>query len=209
MFLLIDKPSWYTSYDLIHKIKKLFPKKTKIWHAGTLDPMATGLMLIAIGRDTKKLSQFVWLNKSYIATIDFSKKSDTRDMDYRACFEQLELDALTAPSLESITTLLDTKLGTSQRPLTPFSAKKVRWKKLYEYARAGEPIYIDIDMELLSYEIISYEFPTLQVRISVWSGTYIRSIAHWIWEQLGMGGILTALHRESIWSHSLPTARIS
>lgn len=203
MFLLIDKPQGYTSFDIIRKLKKLFPRKTKIGHAGTLDPLATGLLLVAIWSSTKRLKHFVWLDKIYVATIDFSKKSDTWDMEYWKEFEQLDTENLSAPSLEDITALLEGKLGISRRPLTPFSAKKVRGKKLYEYAREGNPIFIDSDMELLEYEVIKYDFPLLQLKLHVWSGTYIRSIAHWIGEQLGLGGILTWLRRTSVGEWSL------
>lgn len=203
MFLLIDKPSWYTSFDMIHKIKKLFPKKTKIGHAGTLDPMATWLLLIAIWKDTKRLKEFVWLDKTYIATIDFSKTSDTWDMEYRKEFEQLDIKNLPVPSIDQIVEILDSKLWVSQWPLTPFSAKKVRGKKLYEYARSGEPIFMDMDMELLSYEILEYDFPILKIRLHVGSGTYIRSIAYWLGKQIWAWGILVALHRNNIWKRNI------
>lgn len=198
MFLLIDKPTWYTSFDVIHKIKKLFPKKTKIGHAGTLDPLATWLLIIAIDKDTKRLPEFVWLDKEYIATIDFSKTSDTWDSDYRKVYEELDIWSLATPSIEDIQKVLNSKIGVSSRPLTPFSAKKVRGKKLYEYARAGEPIFIDCDMELLWYEILDYDFPLLQIKLHVWSGTYIRSITHWLGEQFGVWGILTSLRRTKV-----------
>jgi tRNA pseudouridine55 synthase len=89
-------------------------------------------------------------------------------------------------------------LGVSQRPLTPFSAKKVKGKKLYEYAREWNPLFIDCDMELIWFTIKQYSFPELVIELHVWSGTYIRSIAHWLGEQFGLGGILTALHRSKV-----------
>ncbi len=204
MFLLIDKPTWFTSFDLIRKIKKLCPRKTKIGHAWTLDPLATWLMIIAIGKDTKRLKEFVWLDKEYIATIDFSQKSDTWDTDYWKYIEQLDLTwkiesgELQIPSRGDIEKKLLNKLWVSQRPLTPFSAKKVKWKKLYEYAREWNPIFVDTDMELLDFEILEYEFPVCKIRLHVWSGTYIRSIAHWIGEQFWVGGILTGLRRTKV-----------
>ena len=204
MFLLIDKPTWFTSFDLIRKIKKLCPRKTKIGHAGTLDPLATWLMIIAIGKDTKRLKEFVWLDKEYIATIDFSQKSDTWDTDYWKYIEQLDLTwkiesgELQIPSRGDIEKKLLNKLWVSQRPLTPFSAKKIKGKKLYEYAREWNPIFIDSDMELIDFEIVEYEFPVCKIRLHVWSGTYIRSIAHWIGEQFGVWWILTGLRRTKV-----------
>ncbi len=199
MILYIEKPKWYTSYDLIHKIKKLYPRKTKIWHAWTLDPMATWLMIVAIGKDTKRLQDFVWLDKVYSTTIDFSKKSDTRDMQYWKEFEQLEIDSFDSiPSMQDLESVLERKLWISQWPLTPFSAKKVKWKKLYEYAREWNPIFIDCDMELIWFTIINYSFPLVEIELHVWSGTYIRSIAHRLWEQFWLWGILTELHRSKV-----------
>jgi len=198
MIIYIEKPKGITSYDLIHKLKKLYPRKTKIGHAWTLDPMATGLMIVAVGKDTKRLQEFVWLDKTYTATIDFSKKSDTWDMDHWEYFEQLDIEALSLPTEQDIHNILSAKLWASQRPLTPFSAKKVKGKKLYEYAREWSPIFIDINMELIDFQIINWTAPVLELQLHVWSGTYIRSIAHWLGEQFWCGGILTALHRSKV-----------
>lgn len=198
MFLLIEKPTWCTSFDVIRKLKKLYPRKTKIGHAGTLDPLATWLLIIAIGKDTKRIQKFVWMEKTYVATIDFSKKSDTRDSDFREYYEELSKETLKAPSKSEIEKDLESILGWNKMPLTPFSAKKIWWKKLYEYAREGNPRFIDIEMQVIKYEIIDYKFPELKIRLKVGSGTYIRSIAHWLWEKCWCGGILTQLHRESI-----------
>jgi len=91
MFLAVDKPQWITSFDVIRRLKRLFPKKTKIGHSGTLDPMATGLLIIAVDKDTKRLYEFLGADKSYETTIDFSKMSDTWDMDYWEVYEEYEI----------------------------------------------------------------------------------------------------------------------
>lgn len=91
MFLAVDKPQWITSFDVIRKLKRQFPKKTKIGHSGTLDPMATGLLIIAVDKDTKRLHEFLGANKSYETTIDFSKMSDTWDMDYWEMYQEYEI----------------------------------------------------------------------------------------------------------------------
>lgn len=93
MFLLVGKPKGFTSFDVIRKIKRIYPGE-KIGHAGTLDPMATGLLIVAIGKDTKKLKEFVGLDKTYLAMIDFSKKSDTWDLEYWKYYEELKLKAI-------------------------------------------------------------------------------------------------------------------
>jgi tRNA pseudouridine55 synthase len=115
----------------------------------------------------------------------------------------LDVSTLQAPSQKEIEEKLSSIIWYHALPLTPFSAKKRKGKKLYEYARAGEPIFIDIDMQVLSFRIVSYNFPELVIEIQVGSGTYIRSIAHWLWEQFSLGGILTALHRSKVGEYSL------
>ena len=213
MFLFINKPKWYTSFDVIRKIKRLY-RGEKVGHAGTLDPMATGLLIVAIGKDTKKLKHFVGLDKTYLATIDFSKKSDTWDLDFWKEFEELKLQAaswkpqaiwnnekntwIPAPSKQQIQEKFESILGYHPIPLTPFSAKKWKGKKLYEYAREGNPLFIDIDMQLIGFEIVDYTFPELKIKFHVGSGAYIRSYAHRIGEQFWLWWILTSLERVSV-----------
>ncbi len=211
MLVIVEKPQGYTSFDLVKKIKRLYAWE-KIGHAWTLDPLATGVMLVAIGKDTKKIQQLVWLDKMYITTIDFSKKSDTRDSDYRKYFEEfpyspqdviMDGSLISAPSQQEIEKHLTSIIWTHILPLTPFSAKKRKGKKLYEYAREGNPVCIDIPMEVISYEILKYDFPFLELKIEVGSWTYIRSIAHRLGEQFHLWGILIALKRTSVGSYTL------
>ncbi|HMT26836.1 MAG TPA: hypothetical protein PKD96_00890 [Candidatus Absconditabacterales bacterium] len=212
MLLLVDKPTGITSYDIIRVLKKKFPGE-KIGHAGTLDPLATGAMLIGIGKDTKRLTELTGKDKSYITTIDFSQDSDTRDIDYRDYLESILIHSsdgrtnkqgqkISLPSLKEIEQKLQELIPEKELPLTPFSAKKVSGKKLYEEARKGNIISTNKIMSTQSFEIVSYEFPILTVKLTVGSGTYIRSIAHWLGSEFGMGGILTTLRRISIdkWS---------
>lgn len=216
MLLAVDKPKWITSYDVIRKLKYHFPKKTKIGHSGTLDPMATGLLLIWVGKDTKRLAELQGLGKSYETTIDFAQDTDTWDADFREKHEQFAVekqwDALWiikntnfvwAPSQNEIQSVLEKLVPQCELPLTPFSAKKKWGKKLYELARAGEEVKINKTMETASYQIISYNFPELELVLEVGSGTYIRSIGHWIGLQFGLWGILTSLRRTSIGEFSM------
>lgn len=194
MFLLVDKPKGYTSHDVVDKVKRLY-RWEKIGHGWTLDPMATGLLVIAIGKDTKKLGSLLGLDKTYRTTIDFSKHTDTWDMEYRKEYEELLCDTKkqtimidgiikNRPSLIDVQLLLDRMLEEELFPLTPFSAKKIEGKKLYEYARAWTPIFIDSPMKVYNYTIIRYDFPLLELELHVWSGTYIRSLWHWIGREL-------------------------
>lgn len=222
MFLAIDKPQWITSYDVIRRLKTLFPKKTKIGHSGTLDPMATGLLIIAVYKDTKRLHEFLGADKWYETTIDFSKMSDTWDMDYWEKYEEYSVNKqsgllgiakntafVPAPSIEQITAKLDTLIPSTTLPLTPFSAKKKNGKKLYELARAGVELNESRDMVVHSCEIVEYNFPILKLKLNVWSWTYIRSIGYWLGQEFGLGGILTSLRRTQIGEIDIDTLALN
>jgi tRNA pseudouridine55 synthase len=213
MLAIIDKPTWFTSFDVIRKLKKLYPK-TKIWHSGTLDPLATWVLVIWIWKSTKKLWQIQWMWKEYEATIDFSKLSDTWDIDYwdeEKYFEYkfennwliIDWKKIIAPTLEEIQSKLDLIIPEYELPLPAFSAKKIDWKKSYDLARNWEILERKQIMRIYSYEIIDYSFPLLKVKIKVGSWTYIRSIAYWLWSQFNLGWILIQLRRTSIGDYSL------
>ena len=164
--------------------------------------MATGLMLIWTWDDTKRLNDLIWLDKSYETIIDFSKKSDTRDMWYRDYFEEIDVKWKEIP-LEDIKSKLDCIIPEYELPLTPFSAKKKDWKKLYDLARKWELIIENRLMKTYGYEILDYNFPELKLKLDVSSWTYIRSIWHRLWEEFWLGWILTILRRIRIWDYNL------
>ena len=211
MFLAVDKPARITSFDVIRIFRRHFPKQ-KMWHSGTLDPMATGLMILALGDDTKKLTELIWLDKSYIATIDFSKLTDTRDMEFREKIQnfecrmqnwkitglEMESWSVEAPSLGEIQRKLDKLIPEYELPLPAFSAKKIAGKKSYDDARAGTIREENKVMKVQKYEILKYDFPLLQLKLDVGSGTYIRSIAYRLGKELWMGGTLIQLRRTRI-----------
>ena len=191
MLLAVDKPRWISSFDIIRALRRDLWEK-KIWHSGTLDPMATGLLLLWTGLDTKKIWQFIWLEKSYETTIDFSKKSDTRDMFYRDYFEEIDTKWMDI-SIEDIKAKLNFIVPETELPLPTFSAKRKGWKQLYKLARAGKEITENKLMKTYEYEILDYQFPTIQLKLHVWSWTYIRSIWHRLWEQFWLWWILTEM----------------
>ena len=218
MFLAVDKPARITSFDVIRIFRRHWPKQ-KMWHSGTLDPMATWLMILALGDDTKKLTALIWLDKSYIATIDFSKLTDTRDMEFRDSITNYELRmtnwikkwlemeswSVEAPSLAEIQRKLDKLIPEYDLPLPAFSAKKIEGKKSYDDARAGTIREENKVMKVQKYEILTYDFPLLQLKLDVGSGTYIRSIAYRLGKELWMGGTLIQLRRTSIWDRNIDT----
>ncbi len=215
MILLIDKPAWYTSFDIIRKLQKLYPK-VKIWHWGTLDPMATWLLIIAIWKDTKKLSQIIWEDKTYITTIDFATSTDTWDYDYYDWIKKYEIrkqdwqtgiikdwQFIPAPNLKQIEEKLKSITWKYNLPLPPFSAKKIKGKKLYDLARQWKKLNLSKEMEIKDFQILDYSFPYLKLKLNVWKGTYIRSIGYWLWQQFGLGGVLAELRRTRIWKWKL------
>ena len=201
MLIIVDKPIWISSFDVIRVLKRELWEK-KIWHSWTLDPMASWLMLIWTWNDTKRLNDLIWLDKSYETIIDLSKKSDTRDMGYREYFEEINVEWKDIP-LEDIKSKLDLIIQEYELPLTPFSAKKKDWKKLYDLARKWELIFENRLMKTYGYEVLDYQFPELKLRLDVGSWTYVRSIWHWLWEQIWVGGILTMLRRIRIGEYEL------
>ena len=215
MLLACVKPKWISSFDVVKIIRTHFEEK--VWHSGTLDPMASGLMILGVGKGTKELTSLIGLDKSYETTIDFSLLTDTRDANFRekeerfevveskeawvACFLKKEGNLIPAPSLDQISQLLDSILFKEEKqvllPLPTFSAKKQNGKRLYKDARKGKAEIQEKPMKIYAYEILDYHFPLLKLRLEVGSGTYIRSIGYWLGQQLGLGGALIQLERIS------------
>lgn len=212
MFLAVDKPTWISSFGVIKVLKKFYIWQ-KIWHSGTLDPMATWLMILAVWKDTKNLTQLIGLDKSYLATIDFSKMSDTWDMEYRNELKNYELrikdwrvewieidwKESEKPSLEQIKEKLQSLTPLFNLPIPAFSAKKKNWKRSYELARKWEQELSYKEMKIYWFDVLEYHFPILKVSLDVGSGTYIRSIAYRLGQQFWLGWILTDLRRTQIW----------
>ncbi|MCF7834940.1 hypothetical protein K9M48_02695 [Candidatus Gracilibacteria bacterium] len=211
MFLAVDKPTGISSFGVIKVLKKFYIGQ-KIGHSGTLDPMATGLMILAIGKDTKNLTQLIGLDKSYIATIDFSKMSDTWDMEYREKMINYKCEIMNgkngllidekfyeAPNLDQIKEKLQSLIPQFNLPIPAFSAKKKEGKRSYDLARKGKKQELDYKiMKIYGFDVLEYKFPILKVSLDVGSGTYIRSIAYRLGQEFKTGGILTDLRRISI-----------
>jgi tRNA pseudouridine55 synthase len=156
--------------------------------------LASGLLIVCSDGDTKRINEFMGMEKIYQTTIDLSRDSDTWDTDiwerekeyqltnHKDQGRGIEKDGkfAPAPSEDDIDDFLQSLHGTHDLPLTPFSAKKVDGKKLYEYAREGNPKFLTVPMTIKGHEILSYNFPHVQLELHVSKGTYIRSIAHYI-----------------------------
>ncbi|MBU4421421.1 tRNA pseudouridine(55) synthase TruB [Patescibacteria group bacterium] len=202
-FLLIDKPSGPTSHDIIDELRRITGVR-KIGHAGTLDPFASGLLIVAVGREaTRDISKFVKLDKTYIAKLKLGATSNTFDRtgDIQLLITNYKLQ------IEDIKKVLQ-KFEGKQKQIPPmFSAKKIGGKKLYELARKGEiverePVLINIE----HIKLLEYKWPYLKIETRVSSGTYIRALAHDIGQTLGCGAYLEELERTEIGGYELKQA---
>lgn len=220
--LLLIKPKGITSFSAINELKKILPKKTKIGHAGTLDPMATGLLIVLIGREQTKLqSDFLTLDKKYIAEITFGVSSNTYDIDSNSVLSySTNFKDLRNLKLEDITKMLEENFkGEINQTVPAYSAVKVRGNKMYQYARKGESVSLPVKkVSIYNFKIISFEnnynkqiddlslLPKLTIEFVVSKGTYIRSIANDLGGLLGVGGVLSGLERAAIGKYNVHSA---
>lgn len=200
--LLIDKPKGWTSHDVVAKLRGITGIK-KIGHGGTLDPLATGLLVIGIGSATKKLEQFVQGDKTYLAGITLGATSTTDDDEG----ELTEQPVTAVPNEEMVAPMLQKFVGTQEQLPPVYSAIKTGGKKAYAEARAGrtperKPRLVTVH----ELETVGYQYPRLMIRVTVSKGTYIRALARDIGEALGTGGYLSALRRERVGAYSVEQA---
>ncbi len=187
---LINKPVGKTSFSLVHALRKKTGIK-KIGHAGTLDPFATGVMILLVGKAfTTKADSFINQDKEYEATLRLGIATTTYDPE-----GEITSESALIPTLEQIKKELTKFQGTIQQIPPMFSAKKVQGKKLYELARKGIEIKREPVSLTVTTELISYSYPELSLKISCSKGTYIRSIAHDLGQALGCGAHLKELTR--------------
>lgn len=195
-FMLIDKPVGPTSFNIIAKLRKITNLK-KIGHAGTLDPFANGLLIVAIGRQaTKEISKYVKLDKEYLATLVLGAVTDTYDNEG----EIQKFNVNKADFTEEKISIVVKKFIGKQKQIPPmFSAKKVGGKKLYQLARQGKVVEREpSDINIFELEVVEYSWPKLKIRVKCSSGTYIRSLGHDIGQALGCGAYLDELRRTKI-----------
>lgn len=188
--LLINKPKGRTSFSLIRSLVKITGIK-KIGHAGTLDPFATGVMIVLIGRKYTRLSEkLLFQDKEYLATVHLGTTTDSYDCDGKIVGRSKKI-----PSLEEVNKSLEHFQGEIDQTPPMFSAKKINGKKLYEYARKGEVIERKPCLVQVSTRLLKYEYPEIHLQISCSKGTYIRSIAYELGLYLGCGAYLKDLER--------------
>ncbi|MDO4500039.1 MAG: tRNA pseudouridine(55) synthase TruB [Erysipelotrichaceae bacterium] len=200
--ILVDKPKGITSFDLCFKMRRVFNTK-KIGHTGTLDPNATGLMMILVDNASKANQFLVTATKEYIATVKLGIKTDSDDIDGKILEEREE----TVPNKEELVNTFKKFIGKSKQVPSMFSAIKVNGKKLYEYQREGKTVEIEPrDIEVFYIELLDITDDGFIFKTKVSSGTYIRTLAQDILNDLGLIGTLSELRRTMIDDFSVEDA---
>jgi tRNA pseudouridine55 synthase len=200
--LLVRKPAGWTSFDVVHKISRMFGIK-KVGHAGTLDPLATGLLIVCTGKKTKSLGEFVGLDKEYDAEMTLGGRTES----YDAATPVLETKSTEGIDEGRVRAVLAEFTGPRLQVPPMWSAVSVKGKRLYRYAREG------VEVKRLPREIVIHSIVPLLIRVPVVrfsvtcsKGTYVRSLAHEMGEQLGCGAYLSALERTRIGPYRLADA---
>lgn len=206
--LLVDKPLTWTSFDVVNKLRYTVKeltgkKKNKVGHAGTLDPLATGLLIICIGSHTKKIEGLQGLPKAYTGTIKLGATTPSYDLE-------LPIDQ-TYPIPECDYNLMqkvaNSFVGTIEQIPPAFSAKKIAGKKAYELARKGRNVDLNPSLIKISeFKITTENYPEINFEVKCSKGTYIRSLAHDFGIKLNTGAHLTSLRRSQIGLYSVTNA---
>ncbi|MFZ1370473.1 MAG: tRNA pseudouridine(55) synthase TruB [Ferruginibacter sp.] len=192
--ILINKPLHWTSFDVVRKLRSLIQIK-KIGHAGTLDPLATGLLIVCTGKFTKKINEYMAQEKEYTGSITLGAVTPTYDLESEPV-QQKDFSFVTTDMLQSTT---EKFIGDIQQLPPMFSAIKKDGVALYELARRGEEVALKPrSINIQSFEITNIDLPVVHFKVVCSTGTYIRSLANDYGAELGCGGYLSSLCRTRI-----------
>lgn len=205
--ILIDKPAGLSSFGVVARVRRRLSmeagKKVKVGHTGTLDPFATGLLILLANKATKLSNQFLKLDKWYEATICLGKTSTTGDPEGEITDQHVEF----IPTFEEVKTAVTKFVGKITQTVPVFSAVKINGQRAYQLARRGEAVSMPTrQIEIYAIEILSYNYPELIIRTHVSSGTYIRTLGEDIGKALGVGAYLTALRRTQVGDYQIKNA---
>lgn len=205
--ILIDKPAEMTSFGVVARIRRVLTqaaqKKVKVGHTGTLDPFATGLMILVIGKECKNAEKYSKLDKVYEATFHLGQTSTTGDTE-----GELTDISNNEPTKEQVEAALTRFQGEIMQRPPIFSAIKIDGRRAYKLARDGQEVEIpERKITIHSLELVDYSYPELKVRTHVSSGTYIRSLCVDIGTVLGTGAYCTTLRRTKISDYDIADAK--
>lgn len=206
--ILIDKPAGLSSFGVVARVRRVLSQaaghKVKVGHTGTLDPFATGLMILVVGKECKNAQAYSKLDKEYVATIRLGQVSSTGDPE-----GQLSPAAAVVPSKAAVATALRRFTGRIEQTPPQFSAIKIDGQRAYKLARSGQTVEMPRRMvTIYELEMLDYAYPDLRVRARVSSGTYIRTLAEDIGRALGTGAYCHQLRRTQVADWSVDQAQI-
>ena len=191
----IDKPAGMSSAAVVGRVKRMLPRGVKVGHAGTLDPFATGVLVVLVGKATRLAERFMSEPKQYLATIKLGATTETLDPES----EEIVTEGATARSREVVEEVLGRFVGELEQKPPVYSALKIHGKAAYRLAREGKAVELAARrVTVYGIELMGYEWPMVEVKIDCGRGTYIRSIARDVGEALGMGGYLVKLRRTRV-----------
>ena len=193
--LVIDKPGGMTSRNVVNRVQRWFPKGTKVGHTGTLDPLATGVLVVCVGAATRLADLVQGMGKSYRSRFRLGARSDTDDADGTVT----PVPGATPPTEEQVRATLGTFVGQIEQRPPAYSALKLGGRRAHDLARRGKvvsvaPRVVRVD----AARLLGYDWPFVDVEIDCGKGTYIRSIARDLGEKLGCGGLVEALRRTRV-----------
>ncbi|MCP4582976.1 MAG: tRNA pseudouridine(55) synthase TruB [candidate division Zixibacteria bacterium] len=192
--LLLDKPIGISSHDLVNMVRRVLKQK-RVGHAGILDPLATGLMVMLLGKGTLFSPQLTGSDKRYSAVLSFGKSTNTFDSEGQF-IEEKDPGKL---DLSEFKRACDSFIGNFKQLVPPFSAVKLNGKRMYKSARDGEEVPAKYkEVNVYSIDILTFDWPDVSVDIKCGAGTYVRSLAHELGQKLGCGGYLKKLVRTGI-----------
>ncbi len=204
--VLIDKPAGISSFGVVARVRGALSRKAgvkvKVGHTGTLDPFATGLLILLVGKATKRADEFLKLDKTYEAQLCLGSTSSTADPE-----GEITKVSSKVPTEQEVRQVLNKFVGELSQTPPAFSAIKVGGQRAYKLARAGKEVKLE-PRKVTVYDLtaVVYEYPKLSFTVSVSSGTYIRSLAVDIGEALGAGAYLTALRRTTVGDYNVSEA---
>lgn len=200
--ILADKPAGWSSFKVVHKIRKASGEK-KVGHAGTLDPLATGLLILCTGKKTKEIDKYQAYDKTYTGTILLGKSSPSMDLETEIT-SALPVEGFTENDIYSVRNLF---IGNIMQMPPMYSAIKYKGKSLYKLARKGKSVERKPrEISVSKFEILGIDLPEIHFEITCSKGTYIRVLANDFGEKLGCGGLLSSLRRTRIGSFSVEDA---
>lgn len=207
-FIVVDKPLKWTSFDVVNKFrylltKQLGTKRVKVGHAGTLDPLATGVVVLCTGKYTKRIEEVQQMGKEYLATIELGATTPSFDLESEID-QRYPTDHL---SIEKIRTVLQSFVGEIDQVPPIFSAVKVDGRRAYELARKGGEVELKSKrVRIDAIELLSCDLPVIEIKVTCGKGTYIRALARDIGFALDSGAHLTALKRTKVGAFGLEKA---